>query len=42
MEFLLGGGEALTPQRMYEIHYKTQAVYRHLSILRKPTIAAMA
>ncbi|OGP54391.1 MAG: hypothetical protein A2Y65_09360 [Deltaproteobacteria bacterium RBG_13_52_11] len=43
MDFLLGDGEeALTPQRMYEIHHPTQAVYRHLSIIRKPTIAAMA
>jgi enoyl-CoA hydratase/carnithine racemase len=42
IEFLLGKGEALTPQRMYETHYRTQAVYRHLPIIRKPTIAAMA
>jgi len=42
IDFLLGEGEALTPQRMYEIHYRTQAVYRHLSIICKPTIAAMA
>lgn len=42
IEFLLGEGEALTPQRMYETHSRTQAVYRHLSIIRKPTIAAMA
>jgi enoyl-CoA hydratase len=43
MDFLLGEGEeALTPQRMYEIHHPTQAVYRYLSIMRKPTIAAMA
>jgi enoyl-CoA hydratase len=43
MDFLLGeGGEALTPKRMYEIHHPSQAVYRHLSIIRKPTIAAMA
>lgn len=42
IDFLLGEGEALTPQRMYESHYRTQAVYRHLSIIRKPTIAAIA
>lgn len=43
MDFLLGEGEdALTPQRMYRLHRPTQAVYRHLSIFRKPTIAAMA
>jgi len=42
IEFLLGEGEALTPQRMYETHSQTQVVYRHLSIIRKPTIAAMA
>jgi enoyl-CoA hydratase len=43
MDFLLGEGEEeLTPQRMYEIHHPSQAVYRHLSIIRKPTIAAMA
>jgi enoyl-CoA hydratase len=27
---------------MYEIHHRSQAVYRYLSIMRKPTIAAMA
>lgn len=43
MDFLLGEGEdALTPQRMYEIHHPTQAVYRHLPIIPKPTIAAIA
>jgi enoyl-CoA hydratase len=42
MDFLLGEKENLTPQKMYEIHYLTQAMYRHLSIARKPTIAAMA
>jgi enoyl-CoA hydratase len=42
IEFLLGEGEALTPQRMFETHSRTQAVYRHLSGIPKPTIAAMA
>lgn len=43
MDFLLGEGEAaLTPQRMYRLHRPTQAVYRHLSTFRKPTIAAIA
>lgn len=42
MDFLLGEKESLTPQKMYEIHYPTQSMYRHLSISRKPTIAAMA
>jgi enoyl-CoA hydratase len=42
MDFLLGDGKNLTPQRMYEIHHKTQSVYRHLSNTHKPTIAAMA
>ena len=43
MDFLLGEGEdALTPKRMYELHYPTQAVYRHLSMYSKPTIAAIA
>jgi enoyl-CoA hydratase len=43
MDFLLGEGEEVpTPQRAYELHHPTQAVYRHLSIMRKPTIAAMA
>jgi enoyl-CoA hydratase len=42
MEQLLGDGKDLTPQIMYEIHYKTQSVYRHLSKTHKPTIAAMA
>lgn len=43
MDFLLGEGkEEPTPQRMYASHYPTQAVYRHLAIVRKPTIAAIA
>jgi enoyl-CoA hydratase len=42
MDFLLGDGEALTPQRMYEISVPTQAIYRHLAGYRKPTIAAIA
>jgi enoyl-CoA hydratase len=42
IEFLLGEGEVLTPQKMYETHSRTQALYRHLSGIPKPTIAAMA
>lgn len=42
MDFLLGDGEALTPQKMYRLSVPTQAVYRHLANFRKPTIAAMA
>jgi enoyl-CoA hydratase len=42
IEFLLGEGEALTPQQMYESHSRTQTLYRHLSGIPKPTIAAMA
>jgi enoyl-CoA hydratase len=42
MDFLLGDGQKLTPQRMYAISVPTQAVYRHLAAYRKPTIAAIA
>jgi len=42
MDFLLGDGEALTPQRMYDLSVPTQAIYRHLAAYRKPTIAAIA
>jgi len=42
IDFLLGKGEELTALRMYEIHYPTQAVYRCLSRICKPTIAAIA
>jgi enoyl-CoA hydratase len=42
MDFLLGDGQELTPQRMYRLHRPTQAVYRHLVDFRKPTIAAIA
>lgn len=42
ISFLLGKGEELTPRKMYEIHYPTQAIYRHLSRMGKPTIAAIA
>jgi enoyl-CoA hydratase len=42
MDFLLGDGQALTPQKMYKIWVPTQAVYRHLAGYRKPTIAAIA
>ena len=42
MDSLIGEGEkSLTPKRMYEIHYQTQAFYRHLSVISKPTIAAI-
>ncbi len=42
MDFLLGEGASLTPQHMYETHFKTQSLYRHLTVTRKPVIAAMA
>jgi enoyl-CoA hydratase len=42
IEFLSGKGEELTPHRMYETHFKTQSLYRTLSSLPKPTIAAIA
>jgi enoyl-CoA hydratase len=42
IDFLLGEGKELTPLRMYQIHYPTQAVYRCLSRIPKPTIAAIA
>jgi enoyl-CoA hydratase len=42
IDFLQGEGSTLTPQRMYELHYTTQRVYRHLSLTPKPTLAAMA
>lgn len=42
MDFLLGGGDELTPQMMYEAHHSTQSVYRYLSSIRKPTIAAIS
>ena len=42
MDFLLGeGDDSLTPKRMYELHNKTQAVYRHVTLINKPTIAAI-
>lgn len=41
MDFLLGQNDTLTPQIMYELHYKTQGVYRHLSVITKPAIAAI-
>ncbi len=42
MDFLLGEGKnQLTPKKMYRTHYQTQAVYRYLSIMPKPTIAAI-
>jgi enoyl-CoA hydratase len=42
MDFLLGDGQAPTPQMMYEVSVPTQAIYRHLAAFRKPTIAAIA
>ena len=42
IDFLLGGGEELMPLRMYQAHYPTQAVYRCLSRIPKPTIAAIS
>ncbi|MFH1122334.1 MAG: enoyl-CoA hydratase/isomerase family protein [Pseudomonadota bacterium] len=42
IEFLSGEGEELTPHRMYEMHHKTQSVFRTLSRFPKPTIAAIA
>jgi enoyl-CoA hydratase len=42
VDFLLGDGEELTPLRMYQAHYPTQAMYRCLSRIPKPTIAAIA
>jgi len=42
MDFLLGDGQELTPQKMYAISVPTQAIYRHLAAYRKPTIAAIA
>lgn len=42
MDFLLGDGQALTPQKMYGVSVPTQAIYRHLAGYRKPTIAAIA
>ena len=41
-DIVAGHGEEPTPVKMYEIHYPTQAVYRHLSRMSKPTIAAIA
>ena len=41
-DIVAGHGEEPTPVRMYEMHYPTQAVYRHLSRMSKPTIAAIA
>jgi enoyl-CoA hydratase len=41
-DILSGHGEAPTSVRMYEMHYPTQAVFRHLSRMSKPTIAAIA
>jgi enoyl-CoA hydratase len=42
MDFLLGKGEPPSPQQIYGSHYKTQGIYRRLSGLCKPTIAAVA
>jgi len=42
MDFLLGDGQALTPQKMYKTWIPTQAIYRHIAGYRKPTIAAIA
>lgn len=42
MDFLLGDGQELTPQKMYAISVPTQVIYRHLAAYRKPTIAAIA
>jgi len=42
IEFLLGSGQELTAQRMYQLHFPTQSVYRCLETMRKPTIAAIA
>jgi|AMWB02.1.fsa_nt_gi enoyl-CoA hydratase len=42
IDFLLGDGPAPTPQKIYEMHHATQAVYRHLADFAKPSIAALA
>jgi enoyl-CoA hydratase len=42
IEFLAGEGEDLSPKRMFEMHHKTQSLYRTLARLPKPTIAAMS
>ena len=42
IEFLTGSDEELTSARMYQLHYQTQGVYRNLTRVRKPTIAAIA
>lgn len=42
IDFLVGDGEAISPQRMYTLHESTQTMYRRLSGFSKPTIAAVA
>ncbi len=41
-DIVSGHGEEPTSVRMYEMHYPTQAVFRHISRMNKPTIAAIA
>jgi enoyl-CoA hydratase/carnithine racemase len=42
IESLAGEGENLTPKRMFEMHYKTQGLYRTVYGMPKPTIAAIS
>ena len=41
IDFLIGDDEEITPARMYQLHYQSQAVYRSLTRVHKPTIAAV-
>lgn len=41
-DIISGHGEEPTSVRMYEMYYPTQAVFRHMSRMSKPTIAAIA
>lgn len=42
IDFLIGDGEEISPAAMYQMHYQSQGVYRNLTKVRKPTIAAIS